>query len=314
MKKTVLAISLNLCAASLQAQDSQTDYNFLRLPVSAHVAALGGDNVSIIEDDPTLIFHNPSLITSVADKSMNLNFMTYMEGVKTASASFVKALGDKATWGVAAQYMDYGSMKQYSEDQIEEGSFSAKDIMVGGTFAYTLSDKFAGGVTAKFITSSIAGYSSLAVGVDLGLNYYNEDLDLSVSAVARNLGGQVKAFDDNFERIPFDLQFGVSQKLGHSPLRLSLTMDHLNDWSDSFIRHVVAGIDVKLSETIYLAAGYNFRRAQEMKISDSDKGSSHGAGLSFGGGLQLERFKLQVAYAKYHVSSSSLIINATYTL
>lgn len=314
MKKTVLAIFLNLCVASLQAQESQTDYNFLRLPVSAHVAALGGDNVSIIEDDPTLIFHNPSLITSVSDKSMNLNFMTYMEGVKTASASFVKALGEKATWGVSAQYMDYGSMKQYSADQIEEGTFSAKDIMVGGSFAYTLSNRFAGGVTAKFITSSIAEYNSMAVGVDLGLNYYHEDMDLSVSLVARNLGGQIKAFDDNFERIPFDLQLGVTQQLGRSPLRLSVTMDHLNDWDDSFIRHIVAGVDVKLSEIIYLAAGYNFRRAKEMKIADTEKGSSHGAGLSFGGGLQLERFKLQVAYAKYHVSSSSIVINATYTL
>ena len=314
MKKTVLAIFLNLCVASLQAQESQTDYNFLRLPVSAHVAALGGDNVSIIEDDPTLIFHNPSLITSVSDKSMNLNFMTYMEGVKTASASFVKALGEKATWGVSAQYMDYGSMKQYSADQIEEGTFSAKDIMVGGSFAYTLSNRFAGGVTAKFITSSIAGYNSMAVGVDLGLNYYHEDMDLSVSLVARNLGGQIKAFDDNFERIPFDLQLGVTQQLGRSPLRLSVTMDHLNDWDDSFIRHIVAGVDVKLSEIIYLAAGYNFRRAKEMKIADTEKGSSHGAGLSLGGGLQLERFKLQVAYAKYHVSSSSIVINATYTL
>lgn len=314
MKKTVFATLFNLCAMPLLAQESQTDYNFLRLPVSAHVAALGGDNVSIIEDDPTLIFHNPALITSVADKSLNLNFMTYMQGTKTASASFVKATGEKGTWGVTAQYMDYGTMKQYSADQVEEGSFSAKDIMVGGSFAYTLTDRIAGGVTAKFITSSMAGYSSMAMGVDLGLNYYNEDLDLSVSAVARNLGGQIKAFDDNFERIPLDLQLGATQQLGHSPLRFSLTMTRLNDWSDNFIRHLVAGVDLKLSETIYLAAGYNFQRAKEMKIAGSDKGSSHGAGLSLGGGLQLERFKLQVAYAKYHVSSSSLVFNATYTL
>ena len=51
-----------------------------------------------------------------------------------------------------------------------------------------------------------------------------------------------------------------------------------------------------------------------MKISDTEYSSSHGAGLSFGGGLQLERFKFQVAYGKYHVSSSSLIFNATYIL
>ena len=125
--------------------------------MSAHAAALGGDNITIIEDDPTLIFHNPALISSVSDKSINLNYMTYMEGVKTASASFVRMAGEKATWGVSAQYMDYGTMKEMTPDNIQTGTFSAKDIMVGGTFAYTLTDKLAGGVTGKFITSAIGG-------------------------------------------------------------------------------------------------------------------------------------------------------------
>ena len=32
-----------------KAQESQTAYNFLRLPVSAHVAALGGNNIAITD-------------------------------------------------------------------------------------------------------------------------------------------------------------------------------------------------------------------------------------------------------------------------
>lgn len=315
MKKVVFAILFTLFSALTQAQESRTDYNFLRLPVSAHAAALGGDNITIVEDDPTMIFHNPALISSVSDKSLNLNYMTYMEGVKTASASFVRMAGEKATWGVSAQYMDYGSMKETTADNIETGTFSAKDIMVGGTLAYTLSESLAGGVTAKLITSSIAGYSSVAVGVDLGLNYYSPDNELSLSAVAHNLGGQVKAFDDNFERIPFDLQVGVSKKLGNAPLRFSATMTGLTDWSEGRLTdHLTVGADVLLSSSIYIAGGYNFRRVKEMKIADDEGESSHGAGLSVGAGLQLERFKLQVAYAKYHVSSTSLMFNVTYTL
>jgi len=222
MKKVVFAILFILFPVITQAQESRTDYNFLRLPMSAHAAALGGDNITIIEDDPTLIFHNPALISSVSDKSINLNYMTYMEGVKTASASFVRMAGEKATWGVSAQYMDYGTMKEMTPDNIQTGTFSAKDIMVGGTFAYTLTDKLAGGVTGKFITSAIGGYNSVAVGVDLGLNYYSPENELSISAVARNLGGQVKAFDDEFEKIPFDLQIGISKKLGNAPLGRTL--------------------------------------------------------------------------------------------
>ncbi len=297
-----------------QAQESQTGYNFLRLPVSAHAAALGGDNITLVEDDPTLVFHNPALLTSVSDKSICLCYMTYMEGAKTASAAFTKTAGDKASWAVGAQYMDYGSMKETTADNIVIGNFSAKDVMVSGSFAYILSTRLAGGVSAKFISSSIAGYNSLAVGVDLGLNYYDENLGLSLSAAARNLGGQIKAYNDDFERMPLDVQIGISKKLGNAPLRFSATMNKLNDWDVNFKNHFVVGADVLLSEAIYIAAGYNFGRSDEMSIADGDNSSSHGAGLSLGAGLQLERFKLQIAYAKYHVSSTSLLFNVTYSL
>ncbi len=89
MKKELITLLVaTLGVASMQAQESQTAYNFLRLPVSAHAAALGGDNITIIEDDASLMFHNPALLSSVGDKTLGLNFMSYMEGSTTASASF----------------------------------------------------------------------------------------------------------------------------------------------------------------------------------------------------------------------------------
>ncbi len=314
MKKGVFALIAILFATKMAAQESQTAYNFLRLPVSAHVAALGGENITITDDDPTLVFHNPALISGVSDKSINLNYMTYMEGTKTASASFVKAAGERATWAAMAQYMDYGDIIETSIDGTRLGKSSAKDIMIGGTFQYNLSNLWAGGITAKFISSSLAGYNSVALGVDLGLNYYNENLGLSLSAVAKNLGGQVKAYDDIYEKIPLDVQLGVSKQFEKAPLRLSATFSRLNNWEGRFINHVAFGADIFLGQTIYIAGGYNFRRADEMKVSDGENDGTHGAGLSVGGGLQLQRFKLNIAYAKYHVSASSLLINATYSL
>ena len=303
-----------LFSYEIEAQESKTVYNFLRLPVSAHAAALGGENISIDDDDPTLVFHNPALASNVADRSLNLNYMTYMEGVKVASASFVKAFRERATWALEAQYVDYGTMKHTTVDNEVLGDVSANDIDVGGTFTYTLIDKIAGGVTAKFVSSSLAGYNSIGVAVDLGVNYLNPDLGLSLSAVERNLGGQLKAYEDDFEKLPFDLQLGVSKRLGESPLRFSVTMTRLHDWDDKFINHFIFGAEAFLSDNIWLGGGINPRRSDDMKISDGESESSHGAGFSLGGGLQLDRFKLQVAYGKYHVSASSLIINVTYTI
>jgi hypothetical protein len=240
--------------------------------------------------------------------------MTYMEGAKTASAAYIKGIGDRGTWGAIGQYMDYGTMHETTADYQDLGTISARDIMLGGSFAYALTETLNGGITAKVVSSHIAGYSSMAVGIDLGLNYFDEERDLSVSAVAKNLGGQVKAYDDTFEKIPLDLQVGITKGLGNAPLRFSLTMSRLNNWDEAFGRHIAIGADVMLSQQIYVAVGYNFRRASQMKISESDSSSSHGAGLSFGGGLTLERFKLHVAYGKYHVSASSLIFNVSYSL
>ena len=107
---------------------------------------------------------------------------------------------------------------------------------------------------------------------------------------------------------------GATKRLGQSPLRFSATLSRLNDWSQGFGRHLAIGADVLLGESFYVAVGYNFRRASEMKISDSEGSSAHAAGFSVGAGLQLERFKLHVAYGKYHVSASSILINISYAL
>ena len=304
-----------LCLTLLaEAQESQTVYNFLRLPVSAHVAALGGDNTTLAEDDATLVFHNPALINNVTDRTLNLNFMTYMEGAATGSASFVRAAGELGTWGVTGQYMNYGTMKETNTSGQQTGEFSAKDIVVGGAFAYALSERFTGGITAKFVASYIGQYNSLGAAVDLGLNYYNDESELSISAVARNLGGQLSAYEDEFERLPLDLQIGFTKRLLRSPLRLSASLVRLNDWEHGFGKHLVIGADIILSPQFYIAAGYNAMRASEMKINTADDSSAHGAGLSIGGGLQLERLKLHVAYSKLHVSANSLLINLSYSL
>ena len=314
MKKGVFVVIFVLTAIILRAQESQEAYSFLRLPVSAHVAALGGDNITINDNDPTLIFHNPALIAGVTDKSLNLNYMTYMEGCKTASASFVKSYKERSTWGMSAQYMDYGKMKQTTVENIDQGEFSAKDIALAGTFTYLLGNKVSGGITARFISSTIGSYSSAAVAIDLGINYLNEETGLSLSAVAKNLGGQVKAYEDEFERIPLDLQIGITKRLIGSPLRLSATLTRLNNWDQGLIKHLAIGGDLLLGSQFYVSAGYNFRRSSEMKINDSEGDSNHGAGVSLGGGIQLQRFKLNVGYAKYHVSASSLLFNVTYSL
>lgn len=313
MKKFVLTLISTLFTCMLWAQESQTEYNFLRLPVSAHAAALGGDNITIIEDDPALMFSNPALASSVSDKTIGLSYMNYMSGANYMGASYTKALGEKGTIAGGVQYMNYGKMKEYDQNNTQIGTFNASEIAIEGIFSYELAHNLVGGITAKFINSYIGNYSSMAVGVDLGLNWFEPDYQWSVSMVVKNLGGQIKAYEENYGKMPMDVQVGVSKTFAALPVRLSATLVDLTHYDYRFINHLNLGADILLSDNIWVGGGYNFRRADEMTIGTNEDSSAHGAGFSVGGGINLERFKLNLAYGKYHAASSSVLVNLAYS-
>ncbi len=313
-----------LCPLLAVAQESTSVFNFLSLPSSSHAVALGGRNISLIEDDASLVFQNPALLSSVSNNSMNVNFLTYMKGCKAGSAAFARAAGKRGTWGVTAQFVGYGSMTETLETGEEIGDVSALDMAISGMYSYFLSDRWAAGATGKMIYSTYGGYTSFALAVDLGLNYYDEEHDFSFSAVAANLGGQMKAFGTEHERLPFDLQFGFTKRLAHAPLRVNVTITDFSRWSSKYfynaekdpsfgrilLNHFNLGVDVIPVDFLYVGIGYNFRRAYEMKAA----GSSHAAGLTVGGGINIKKIKVGLAYAKYHVSAPSISVSVGYSL
>ncbi len=308
LSTTLLILSTAFIA--IHAQTGDTGYQFLNVPTSAHSAALGGGNVSIIEDDPTLMFTNPALLTNVSDKTLSLNFTSYISSTSKLSAAFAKQAGERGTWAVAAMMLNYGKMTETNENFEQLGEFSAKDISIQGGYTYLFSDYWSGGVQGKVIMSNYGEFKSTALGVDLGINYYDVDHGLSVSLVGQNLGGQVKALYETNEKLPFNLVAGISKDLANAPIRLSLTFDNITDWDEKKpINHLTFGADIFPSSTTWVAVGYNPRRGNEMKIGDS----KHWAGLSLGAGITLKKLKIGLAWGKYHVAASSLLINASYT-
>ncbi|MBR1917322.1 MAG: type IX secretion system protein PorQ [Bacteroidaceae bacterium] len=324
MRKQLFLLTLILIPLLSKGQEATSVFNFLKIPMSAHVAALGGDNVSLKQDDPTLVFCNPAQAAAVNDNSLNLDYQTYVADTKILGAAFVKVFSVRHTVAVTGQVFNYGSMDETDEDGNVLGSFSAKDMAFSALYSYTLGNHWVGGATGRFITSKYADYSSTAVSVDLGLHYDNEEKGFSFGMALKNIGAQLSSFhEDHKEHLPFDMQVGFSHKMAHAPFRFSLTLKDLTRWSNNYYfnpkgkssfgrkltNHIVLGVDFLPIDKIYVAAGYNFRRANELKAA----GSSHGAGLSFGAGLQTNKIKAGIAYAKYHVDASSLLFNVSYS-
>lgn len=323
MKKIlILALCTLFCALSF-AQESGTSLGVMALPTSAHVAALGGENVSVADDCPSIVLHNPALLSNLDSNLLGLQFMTYADGAQWMGAEFARAFGNRHTGAVFGHYMGYGEMTETDETGHTIGQFSPKDMVFGVGYSYLLSDRWAGGANFKMAHSHIAEYTSLALGVDLGLNYLDVVDDFSASLVLRNIGAQVKTFDGVVERVPFNLQAGFTKGLAHLPVKFNVTLTDLIRWkaSDYYVpdgsklkfgrmalNHVVFGLEIRPIRQFYIAAGYNFRRAYELKAA----GSSHMAGLSAGVGLNVSKFKFGATWAKYHQSTSSIMANVAY--
>lgn len=330
MNIKIFSLLLAVLPATALAQEYASAFNTLRLPASSHAAALGGQNVTLIEDEPTAGWYNPALYANVSDLSAGLDFMTYAAGSTWMGAHFVKAFGERHTMAVGAQYMNYGKMDETDETGNTLGQFSAKDIVIGAGYSYLLSDRWTGGANLKMMVSNLADYTALAAAVDVGVNYYDDENDLSVSASLQNIGTQLKAYHDGQRtHLPFTLALGFSKGMAHLPVRFHVTMTDVTRWKSSYyvlpenkdkdksdkvgfgkiaLNHFVLGLDILPTDYLYLSVGYNFRRAYELNAS----GSSHLAGLSAGAGVNVKHFKFGVSYAKYHQASNSIMANVGY--
>lgn len=209
---TALVVSL-LVPTAAPAQNTSDAYGFLDIPTSSHVFGLGGNNIAIIDDDVTLADQNPALVGPELDKQVAVNYMYYMSSGNFAGVRFGTGAGENSGWAVGLRYLNYGKFDGYDEFGTPTGSFTPSDLVVEGTYSRDISSRWRGGVNLKMAYSSYEDYTAFAIAADIGVNYYDEERDLSFSAVLKNMGGQVKRFHDRYARVPFDIQLGYMQTM-----------------------------------------------------------------------------------------------------
>ncbi len=319
MKKTLLFCIIISNFLSINAQEGNTVFNFLGLPSSARASALGKTNISIVENDLSLIYHNPAFLGPEMDKSINLNYLFYIADIGSGSATFAKAMGDRSAWGVGFNYVNYGDMTKADKNGIIYGDLPAKDMCGNLFFSHDLTDRLRGGVTAKFVYSPYDEYTSIGFGVDLGLSYYNKEKQFSAGLVGKNLGRQIKAYDEEYAEMPWEIQLGISKRLDHAPIRFSLTAANLNRWDykktngedqeffTTFLNHFIVGVDFLPSDNLWIALGYNARTGSDMKIQQGNRMG----GFSIGAGLNVKAFKISCSLAQYHPSATSFMVSLT---
>ena len=325
----LLAVLIIAASQGLQAgaDERSSAYNFLNITQSSRIYGLGGVNITTIDDDILATEQNPALLGPEFDMQLGINYMRYIGGSNFAGVAFGNRASDRSAWAVGMRYFGYGSISETDESGTILGSFSPKDLSFSGTYSHDISDYIRGGITLKMLYSSYADYSAFAVATDLGINYYNEERDLSLSAVVANLGGQVKRFDERYTRLPVDLRLGWSQSFGSLPIRFSITAWNLTRWHlpfyetgdgsetedfkirDSFgsnlLRHLVFAADFVPSDKFYVGLGYNYKTRTDM----STYARSFLSGFSIGAGLNVKSFRVGIAMSQPHTGATTFMFN-----
>ena len=308
-----------MASLSLQAQikgSGSSVFHFLSLPASSRLNALGGENVAIADDDISMAFINPALLTANTDKVLQLNYAYYLVGTMFGSAMYGHNY-ENNYFGAAIHYLDYGKM-QYADEfgNLLGTTFTAKDIFLNLMYARQLGPMFRVGATIKPIFSVYEAYTSFALGADVGGHFQTADSTFQMGLALRNIGWQLKSFyEDDFgqhtEMLPLNLELGLAYRLAHAPLRFSLTIHNLQRWDiapasedikwyDMMFRHTIWAVDIlPKSEKFYLTLSYNHRRQAEMNITDIKSL----AGFALGAGVRIHKFRIGFALSQYTKSN-----------
>ncbi len=305
LKYIVCAIGLSV-SVHAAAQDSNDAYSFLDIPMSSRIYGLGGVNITLVDDDVSVIDQNPALLGPEVGGQTVLTYMRYMADSNFAGARYAHSAGEHGAWSAALQYFGYGAITATDEYGNQLGKFSPKDMLVSLAYAHDINDRWRGGITMKTAYSAYDEYTAWAIAADLGINYFDPDSDLSLSLVAANLGGQLKRLAERYDRLPIDVRIGVSKVLPAFPLRLSATAWRLTKKHfGNVMRHIVLSADVVASPNWHVGIGYNYNTRAEMR---SERRSLL-SGFSLAAGLQVSRFGVGIALAQPASGATNFMLN-----
>ena len=328
---------LLLCQVGMAQKGGETTYSFLGLANAARVASLGGEVVSLMDDDINMVFHNPALLSPGMHNNLSLNYVNYFAGVNYGYASYAYSAEGIGNFAAGMHYVNYGTFDRTDELGNSQGTFKASEYALNLFYSRSFLDSaLTAGVNLKPIFSSLEQYTSFGLALDIGVSYYLPNSLTSFGLVLKNMGAQITSYTAKRERIPFEIQAGITQGLAHAPFRFTVTFQHLERWdlnytlqdddvsfsggdseksgfdefADNLMRHVVLGTEFLIGKNFHIDVGYNYKRRKEMKVN-ARPGM---VGFSAGFGFRVSKFHFSFGRASYHLAGGTSHFSLTTNL
>ena len=309
-------------------------YQFLNLVTSPRQAALGGKTITIYDSDVNQAHFNPATINAEMDNKLALNYGSYFGEVTYGTAAYAYTYDRHLqTFHAGVNYVNYGSFDGYDENGQPTSSFTGSDMALSFGYAYNIPfSSFYIGANAKLISSTLESYNSFGAAVDIGGLFIDERNDVNWALVIRNIGTQITPYAETREKLPLEVLVGVSQLMENVPIRWHLTLENMQQWNIAFsnpnraegsldggstpekvsvfnnaLRHVVVGAELFPEKGFNIRLGYNFRRAEELRILEQRNFS----GISVGIGLKIRKLKFNYSYSRYTLAANTSLFGLT---
>ncbi len=334
MNKVLLFLAFLFCSNYSWGQiGGDNVYEFLNFSSAARITGLGGNLITIKDDDVSLAQANPALLNSSMHQAISFNHNFHLAGIQHGFVNYgheIKAWKINVHGGI--QYTSYGDFVGTNEFGNVTGNFKASEYAITMGASHQLYENLSIGANVKVISSQLEAYHSVGIATDLAAFYQDSSKSFSATLVVRNLGTQLSTYEEGRqESLPLDLQFGISKKLKYLPFRFSIIAHNLQRWNilyddpnqeettllfgddqsnsersntsiffDNLFRHFIFNGEFLFGKTenFRLRVGYNHFRRKELSVENFRSLS----GFSLGLGFKINRFRIDYGRSFYHIA------------
>jgi len=284
------------------SRTARSGWQFLHLPTNARNAALANIKCGLNNNNAMAVFANPADLVNVKNIDIGFSKFNYIADVSFMTAAIAKNFEQWGVFGIQFASLSSGDMirtenrpGRFGNERFTNlGTFDAGDLLIGVSYARTITDRFSIGANVNYIEETLDDVKASNISLDFGLYFKTGFKSLRFAIVGRNLGTDQRfgGFDELYGmpiqvRMPMELFMGIGydfiggkQNDMHN-LSGYLEATHPNDADE----RVHTALEYNFNNLFFLRGGYRFNYDE--------------VGATFGGGVNLEMagYKLSVDYA-----------------
>jgi hypothetical protein len=283
---------------------------FLQFGAGSRASAMG-NTFTAIADNADAIYWNPAGIDTYVKNDVTFHYMDLFAGMSYYYGAAVLHLENVGSFGISVTSLSTPEMEITTVDDPEGlgTRFDAADLCLGVSYSKMLTDRFAFGLTAKYVSRRIDHMNADALAFDLGVIYTMPWKQLKLGMSLLNLGSKLQMtgvdgmvyvdLDPRFEgnntqvlaslrtkewSLPMSIRFGLSYdaiETEQHHLLVSADFVHPNDNFSS----LNIGGEYGFMNLFFIRGGYT-----DVFLDETEYG------LTLGGGLKYDLFSIDYSY------------------